>query len=123
MQRIPVALALALSACGSPPHTEPVATSPGPSDVRVPNEPAPAKPAKKDGPPLAAVRVVKDTYHGVSVDDPYRWLEEDTPEVKAWSEAQNAYTKAQLAKLPEQPALAAELAKILKAPVTTYGGV
>src|SRR3569623_195611 len=124
MQRIPVALALALSACGSPPHTEPAATSPGPSDVRVPNEPAPAPagPAGGGGPPLAAVRVVKDTYHGVSVDDPYRWLEEDTPEVKAWSEAQNAYTKAQLAKLPEQPALAAELAKILKAPVTTYGG-
>src|SRR3569623_1785745 len=122
MQRIPVALALARSACGSPPHSEPVATSPGPSDVRVPNEPAPAGPAGGGGPPLAAVRVVKDTYHGVSVDDPYRWLEEDTPEVKAWSEAQNAYTKAQLAKLPEQPALAAELAKIRMPPVTTYVG-
>ncbi|HEY6035919.1 MAG TPA: hypothetical protein VIV58_16705, partial [Kofleriaceae bacterium] len=124
MQRISVALALAICACGNPPHTEPVAAPPGPSEVHGPSEPPAVPPpaVKKDGPPLAAVRVVKDAYHGVSVDDPYRWLEEDTPEVAAWSDAQNAYARAQLAKLPEQPALAAELAKILKAPVTTYGG-
>ncbi|HET9990213.1 MAG TPA: prolyl oligopeptidase family serine peptidase [Kofleriaceae bacterium] len=112
-------VALAICACGSPPHTEPAAP---PVPVHVPSDSAPATPpvAKKDGPPLAAVRPVKDTYHGVTVEDPYRWLEEDTPEVKAWSDAQNTYARAVLDKLPEKQQLADELAKILNAPVTAY---
>ena len=123
MQRISVALALAICACGNSPHTEPVAPPPAPPPVHVPSDPAQAPPvAKMDGPAPAAVRVVKDTYHGVTVEDPYRWLEEDTPEVKAWSDAQNAYAHAVLDKLPEREALVGELDKILKAPVTTYGG-
>ncbi|MEP6863278.1 MAG: alpha/beta fold hydrolase [Deltaproteobacteria bacterium] len=121
-----LALAPALVlACGSSPHPEPAAP-PTPPEIRVPSEPPPATPAqtpvaKKDGPPLAAVRMVKDTIHGVIVEDPYRWLEQDTPEVKAWSDAQDAYARAKLDKLPEKPQLAAELDKILKAPVTAYG--
>jgi prolyl oligopeptidase len=46
---------------------------------------------------------VTDTYHGVSVVDDYRWLENgDDPKVKEWVAAQNAYTQAYLSKLPQR---------------------
>lgn len=36
-----------------------------------------------------------ETIHGETVSDPYRWLEDsDSPEVHAWTEAQNAHTRA-----------------------------
>ena len=42
-----------------------------------------------------------DTYHGTTVADPYRWLEDDTsPETAAWVEAQNKVTFAYLDKIP-----------------------
>ncbi len=40
---------------------------------------------------------VVDTYHGISVADPYRWLEEgDNPEVAAWVASQNDLTRSAL---------------------------
>ncbi len=42
-----------------------------------------------------------DTYHGTSIADPYRWLEDDTSaETAAWVEAQNKVTFAYLDKIP-----------------------
>jgi len=47
-----------------------------------------------------------DTYHGVAVADPYRWLENDNaPETKAWVEAQNRVTFDFLGKIPERGAI------------------
>jgi prolyl oligopeptidase len=44
---------------------------------------------------------VADTYQGVEVQDPFRWLEAtDTAEVKAWTEAQSAYANCMLSQLP-----------------------
>lgn len=44
---------------------------------------------------------VEDRYHGVSVTDDYRWLEDArSAEVVAWTEAQNRYTRAVLDALP-----------------------
>ncbi|WP_317172761.1 hypothetical protein [Hymenobacter sp. HDW8] len=42
-----------------------------------------------------------DDYHGTSVADLYRWLEDlDSPETKAWVEAQNKLTFGYLEKIP-----------------------
>ena len=58
------------------------------------------------GAPVTAAAPVVDVYHGVSVTDPYRWLENGTdPKVEAWSAAQNDRTRAYLDRLPERRAL------------------
>jgi prolyl oligopeptidase len=51
-----------------------------------------------------------DTYHGVKVADPYRWLEDDnSAETAAWVEAQNKVTFGYLERIPYRRALAARL--------------
>ena len=61
---------------------------------------APAIPPAASGPPVAEIHVVKTTYHGVTIADPYRWLEGDSSNVKAWSDSPNPYPHATLAHLP-----------------------
>ena len=52
-------------------------------------------------PPSTKKQPVKDIYHGVTVTDDYRWLEDwNNKDVKAWSDAQNAYARGVLDKLP-----------------------
>jgi len=56
--------------------------------------------------PSAARGTQVDAYHGVSITDPYRWLEDtDSPETKAWVEAENKLTDAFLATIPERAAI------------------
>jgi prolyl oligopeptidase len=63
-------------------------------------------------PPAARGNQV-DVYHGVSIADPYRWLEDtDSPETKAWVEAENKVTEAFLATIPERPAIKNKLAQV-----------
>lgn len=51
-----------------------------------------------------------DVYHGVSVADPYRWLEDDnSPATTAWVEAQNRVTFAFLGSIPERGRIRARL--------------
>ena len=68
---------------------------------------APSVPGTVDStsPPVAAVRPVVDTYHGVAVEDPYRYFENITdPEVASWMKAQADYARAALDKLPQRQA-------------------
>ncbi len=53
--------------------------------------------------PATERRPVTETVHGVAIDDPYRWLEDgNDPGVQAWTEHQNAYTRALLDARPER---------------------
>jgi len=62
-----------------------------------------------------------EVLHGVAVADPYRWLEDgDSPEVRAWDEAQTAATEAWLAKVPGREALRGRVRELLS---VGYAGV
>jgi len=54
-----------------------------------------------------------DSYHGVAVADPYRWMEDiDSPATRAWVEAEGRLTSNYLAAIPGRQAIAADLEKI-----------
>jgi prolyl oligopeptidase len=53
---------------------------------------------------------VVDTWHGIKVPDPYRWLEKsDSDEVKSWTDQQNKHMRALLDGVPERQRLADRL--------------
>ncbi|MBV8519673.1 MAG: S9 family peptidase [Acidobacteria bacterium] len=65
-------------------------------------------------PPPTPARPVVETLHGVTVTDPYRWLEDqNAPETRAWIDRQNAYTDAVLGHRPEQKRFAPRLEALL----------
>ena len=75
-------------------------------------------------PPATPKRPVTDTYHGTSVVDQYRWLENwEAPEVKAWSEAQNTAARGLLNALPHVDAIRARVTEIMSAPTFSHGSL
>src|SRR4030095_13587872 len=53
---------------------------------------------------------VSTKYQGVTVDDPYQWLQkDDEPDVKTWSDAQNQRTRQYLDQLPDRGAIEKQL--------------
>jgi len=54
-----------------------------------------------------------DNFHGVSIADPYRWLEDlDSPATQAWVEAQNKLTFGYLAQIPQRALIKERLTKL-----------
>ena len=52
--------------------------------------------------PFTEKKRVTETLHGVTLHDDYRWLEKkNDPEVTAWEEAQNKFTRSYLDRLPQ----------------------
>ena len=67
---------------------------------------------------------VTDTYYDVKVIDNYRWLDKlDDPPVKKWIDEQNAYSRAQLDKFKQLPALRKRLKELMSAATASYGGL
>ncbi len=69
------------------------------------------------GQPVAEKRPVNDVYHGITVVDNYRWLENyDSPAVRRWSDAQSAYTRRFLDSIPCAEAVRGRVGKLLESP-------
>ncbi len=75
-------------------------------------------------PPATRIEPVTEKLHGVELVDAYRWLEGDnsnpermgqvTPEVGAWTDEQNAYTRSVLDNLPGRKALEEQLRPLME---------
>jgi prolyl oligopeptidase len=69
-------------------------------------------------PPVTPRHDVTEVLHGVSVTDPYRWLEDqNSPETRKWIDAQNAYTHAFLDRWPGREAIEKRLTQLQKVEV------
>jgi prolyl oligopeptidase len=80
--------------------------------------------AADPGAPPTTVLPVTDQYHGVSVTDPYRWLEDAAdPKVKAWSDAQNVRARTYLDGLAVRAPIKAELTRLISATSPSYYGL
>ncbi len=65
--------------------------------------------------PATRIEVVIDRMHGVDIPDPYRWLEDqNSPQTRAWIDAQNAYTRAILDAIPGRDRLRAQLESLYR---------
>lgn len=103
----PASLVLvALAACGdaTPPPRPPLASSAQHSEPQ--SERTQTLRTRKDD--------TVDVIGGVKIADPYRWLEDgESPEVKAWTDKQNATTRAYLDAIPGRDSLTAEVTSLL----------
>src|SRR5882672_11032701 len=71
--------------------------------------------------PPTPKKPITDVYHGVSVTDDYRWLENySDPAVRTWSDSQNRYARRILDALPMRAAVLGELKKLHSAPSPSY---
>ena len=66
-------------------------------------------------PPKTTVTEVKETVQGMEIVDPYRWLEDqNSPETRAWIDAQNAYTDSMISKFPGREAVRQQVSALIK---------
>jgi prolyl oligopeptidase len=67
---------------------------------------------------------VTDEYQGIKVVDDYRWLEPASdPEVRQWSNQQNARTRAYLDRLPSRPAIVERLNQLYDNSSTSFSSL
>ena len=116
--RTPRTLVLAILLAGCAETKAPVKpTAPLRPMAPMPTASAPASAAvnPKAGPPVAPVRPVTDSYFGVTVADPYRWMEQEgSQELGAWMRGQADWTRKQLDALPYRAQLLERLRAVNK---------
>jgi prolyl oligopeptidase len=112
----PAALALLLVALASCAADQTVPSGvPAKAPATPPTASAPVAAAPLDHFPYPTTRRedVTELLHGVTVHDPYRWLEDGaSPEVQAWMHDEDARARAALAKIPLRDALAARAGQL-----------
>src|SRR6266404_7357611 len=64
----------------------------------------------------ARTRDYHEQLAGHWVSDPYRWMEEDTPALRAWVSAQHEYTMARLSSLPVRDGILRRLEELMRTP-------
>ncbi len=70
---------------------------------------------------VARIDVVRDTYYGTTIEDPYRWMEDlQSEEMQTWIKAQAEYTRNYLDALPERAILAKRIADLDNAGANVY---
>jgi prolyl oligopeptidase len=75
-------------------------------------------------PPVAPVTNVTDSYFGVTVSDPYRYMENlKDPEVAAWMKAQNDFTRSVLDRIPGRNGLLARIQELDDAVAARVQGI
>jgi prolyl oligopeptidase len=71
-------------------------------------------------PPSTASMPVTETLHGVTVTDPYRWLErQNSPKTRAWIESQDRFARHYLDAIPGREQLQRKFEALLKIDVVT----
>ncbi|HEY8996565.1 MAG TPA: S9 family peptidase, partial [Edaphobacter sp.] len=71
-------------------------------------------PSQKLSYPQARKVEQTDEYFGVTISDPYRWMEDlDSPELAEWVEQENALTRSVLDAVPERSAMHARLMELI----------
>jgi Prolyl oligopeptidase, N-terminal beta-propeller domain len=74
--------------------------------------------------PQTPKRPVTDDYNGTKIVDDYRWLENSAdPEVRAWSDAQNARTRAYLDHLPDRAGIVDRLKHLYADQAPSFSGL
>lgn len=66
-------------------------------------------------PPETRKDTTVDVLHGVSVPDPYRWLEDqESPETRAWLQGQIAYTRSFVDAVPQRAGIVKRLTELMR---------
>lgn len=72
--------------------------------------------------PYSPIEAVTEILHGVSLTDPYRWLEDqDSAQTRAWIEAQTEYARAYLDAIPGRERICERIRELLD--VETYDSI
>jgi prolyl oligopeptidase len=98
--------------CSPPDPAAPPAPPPSPPSAP-PAASAPPAPPRAFDYPATRKEPIAEEMHGVRVEDPYRWLEDEkSKEVRSWMDAQNDFTRGHLDRLPEREAIAGRLKEL-----------